>query len=729
MKDPHKPPSPGSVSSSKQIGQGKKMKDLTVKTSDAKKDNTMESNTITKVSMSKAESLKSPRHALRPKSPRIKLDESKSIGTRKPNTPDSSLNQKILSSGGGKTIPTFDVNASLCSECTRSASGTVCFIGNDGRVSACPTRSAVRLCKNLNCAANNPDYVAAANAPKKYLVSKRHLLKAQFGPKDKSGTVRPPNKHRENPAGTCTVSESPSDDAVGAKGEDEKSFSVKNTIKKGHELDAEDGDLSLFEGGLRQFDGETNLLDGNILFDKYDETTLESGDPYMIEGSATNGCTDFSFYDGETIEPQSPRFLIIGSSKEHNGTDLVSDNDNQDDGAESWAVDSFECDDDDSDDKSVHEESKMKDSPGDYGCLTSSKETDYDYEPTNEAKSEDGVYMVPMVEINDHVIPQLSEEMGHSVNKDSGELATEVDKGENGLQPELFSNGNREERDQSFMDQNMANLDGKPTMPTDNNDIDTDDEVCISLNDEDSSESKAKEDEKRGDSTACDVDDGLEKDIDEGSVFLADSCEDYCVPIFIENKGTSSIASSMCSQTDHTEVGVAPLCDAENELGSSFPTFVHDNRLTDNEEFSDGYDVEDDGEDTPEGQEIEVENNVHSGAQGVKNDTIDEGVTQDHEGTKGNCNSKRPRRRRILHVVEDVSPETVTLRKQQMLERKQREEWMANHAIEGVMHKLAPTGENKVKILVEAFESIISLTEVGSVDANSLRQEKQGITE
>lgn len=89
--------------------------------------------------------------------------------------------------GSGKASP------GLCSECKAAAEGAFCFIGNDGRVSACTTRTAVRLCKNIKCPANNPDYVASLiAAPKKYLVSKRHLLKAQFAPKTKNRQSKSP---------------------------------------------------------------------------------------------------------------------------------------------------------------------------------------------------------------------------------------------------------------------------------------------------------------------------------------------------------------------------------------------------------------------------------------------------------------------------------------------------------------------------------------------------------
>jgi hypothetical protein len=58
-------------------------------------------------------------------------------------------------------------------------------------------------------------------------------------------------------------------------------------------------------------------------------------------------------------------------------------------------------------------------------------------------------------------------------------------------------------------------------------------------------------------------------------------------------------------------------------------------------------------------------------------------------------------------AVEAVaSPETIKLRRQETQVGKLSEEWLPNHAIEEVVSKLAPQGHNKVKILVEAFETI-----------------------
>ncbi|KAI5056245.1 hypothetical protein GOP47_0028063 [Adiantum capillus-veneris] len=85
--------------------------------------------------------------------------------------------------------------ANLCAECKAEVEGAVCFIGNDGRVSACTSRNAVRLCKNLKCANNNPEFVAslaaASAAPKKYLVSRRHSLPRPTVANGKSGKAFP----------------------------------------------------------------------------------------------------------------------------------------------------------------------------------------------------------------------------------------------------------------------------------------------------------------------------------------------------------------------------------------------------------------------------------------------------------------------------------------------------------------------------------------------------------
>eukprot|EP00250_Pteridium_aquilinum_P014233 c21863_g1_i1 orf=357-1793(+) len=87
---------------------------------------------------------------------------------------------KTVRVGGSAKSVSAKNTANLCAECKAELEGAVCFIGNDGRVSACTSRTAVRLCKNLKCANNNSEYVAslaaAISAPKKYLVSRRHSL-------------------------------------------------------------------------------------------------------------------------------------------------------------------------------------------------------------------------------------------------------------------------------------------------------------------------------------------------------------------------------------------------------------------------------------------------------------------------------------------------------------------------------------------------------------------------
>lgn len=88
--------------------------------------------------------------------------------------------------GGDQKRASGKSHANLCAECKEALEGAVCFIGNDGRVSACTSRTAIRLCKNSKCANNSPEYVAsmaaAPAATKKYLVSRRHSFNARTAP-------------------------------------------------------------------------------------------------------------------------------------------------------------------------------------------------------------------------------------------------------------------------------------------------------------------------------------------------------------------------------------------------------------------------------------------------------------------------------------------------------------------------------------------------------------------
>lgn len=73
---------------------------------------------------------------------------------------------------------------------------------------------------------------------------------------------------------------------------------------------------------------------------------------------------------------------------------------------------------------------------------------------------------------------------------------------------------------------------------------------------------------------------------------------------------------------------------------------------------------------------------------------------------------RRFRRGRIIDSSNPKSkPENVNLRHQELQARKASEEWMLNHVIEKELNKLAPVRKSKVKTLVGAFETVISLKE------------------
>ncbi|KAJ6702486.1 CALMODULIN-BINDING PROTEIN-RELATED [Salix koriyanagi] len=71
-----------------------------------------------------------------------------------------------------------------------------------------------------------------------------------------------------------------------------------------------------------------------------------------------------------------------------------------------------------------------------------------------------------------------------------------------------------------------------------------------------------------------------------------------------------------------------------------------------------------------------------------------------------------PREPNFLPVVPDPEAEKVDLRHQMMDERKNSEEWMIDYALRQTVTKLAPARKRKVALLVEAFENLMSLTEV-----------------
>ncbi|KAF5474216.1 hypothetical protein F2P56_006131 [Juglans regia] len=74
-----------------------------------------------------------------------------------------------------------------------------------------------------------------------------------------------------------------------------------------------------------------------------------------------------------------------------------------------------------------------------------------------------------------------------------------------------------------------------------------------------------------------------------------------------------------------------------------------------------------------------------------------------------NFNSRGPR---YLSLKPGPEAEKVHLRHQTTDERKSTEEWMLDNALQQVISKLAPAQKRKVALLVEAFESVLPLSEV-----------------
>ncbi|MCO5547007.1 hypothetical protein L7F22_000447 [Adiantum nelumboides] len=64
-------------------------------------------------------------------------------------------------------------------------------------------------------------------------------------------------------------------------------------------------------------------------------------------------------------------------------------------------------------------------------------------------------------------------------------------------------------------------------------------------------------------------------------------------------------------------------------------------------------------------------------------------------------------RHRYLESLREQEAERVRLRKQEIMARKQAGDWMVDCHMEELLHKLAPNGEARVKVLVEAFETVI----------------------
>lgn len=86
----------------------------------------------------------------------------------------------------------------------------------------------------------------------------------------------------------------------------------------------------------------------------------------------------------------------------------------------------------------------------------------------------------------------------------------------------------------------------------------------------------------------------------------------------------------------------------------------------------------------------------------------------DIEQSSSKNNESQPRRSRMawmrqkyLESLREQEAETVRLRKQEIMARKQAGDWMLDCHMEEVLHKLAPNGEVRVKVLVEAFETVI----------------------
>ncbi|CAK7342714.1 unnamed protein product [Dovyalis caffra] len=79
-----------------------------------------------------------------------------------------------------------------------------------------------------------------------------------------------------------------------------------------------------------------------------------------------------------------------------------------------------------------------------------------------------------------------------------------------------------------------------------------------------------------------------------------------------------------------------------------------------------------------------------------------------------------PRKPRYLHVEADPVAEKVHLRRQTMGERKNSEEWMLDHALQQVISTLAPVQKRKVALIVQAFETVTPLTEVGTSPSSNI---------
>ncbi|KAK7404413.1 hypothetical protein VNO78_05295 [Psophocarpus tetragonolobus] len=68
-----------------------------------------------------------------------------------------------------------------------------------------------------------------------------------------------------------------------------------------------------------------------------------------------------------------------------------------------------------------------------------------------------------------------------------------------------------------------------------------------------------------------------------------------------------------------------------------------------------------------------------------------------------------PRKPNFLPLVSEYEAEKVDLKHQMIDERKNAEEWMLDFALRQAVTRLAPAGERKVSLLVEAFETVMSM--------------------
>ncbi|MCO5552485.1 hypothetical protein L7F22_005997 [Adiantum nelumboides] len=726
IKDPHKPSSPIPIGSSKQANQLRKSKETTLTCLSAGKTHISDANTLVKASVYKPDSLKSPKEPLPLKPAHIKSDDSKALVGPKQATYASPVYQKSSSLSGAKAASTVDLNASLCSECIRSASeGAVCFIGNDGRVSACTTRSAVRLCKNLNCAANNPEYVAAmANAPKKYLISKRHSLKAQFGPKSKSVRPKSPNVHQSN----AVDAEGSSPEAVSPSVE-ELSPSNAYGIASSFSIESDDMNSSLLGDDFGSLDDGMSLLDGDASIEN-DDIGSTSADATAVLNDAIDEHTDFSFHDGEVTEPESPKFLVVESPKDLDVAQSAGAIESFNEDAESLAIESFEeADDEDLDGSPMHRESKAEELSIIYCDLMPSEEADVEDVSSNAAELTQ--LSAGMTETVDVLLRTGEGENGWKEgNQTSVRLLTsdcDQDGGSNqesSLAPtaivnELVVHNSRIdesipilERKQLVEDSSGGYLDAAKRV----DDLKTSNLATLNGMDMEHDNLKGSDHVSCAESFGYSV-----------SFSVADKQRDDEPPLQeAEDVLSGAMSLPVQKQVDCKESGIMSVLCAEIEQNNGGMSYINDDTREEYEDESEDEDSEDIESDEKLSGISAREENVGIDALERKDDKLTKLVVKDQDGgTMSSPSTRRQRRRRILRGVEEVSPETVTLRKQQMLERKQAEEWMLNHAIEGVVHKLAPTGEAKVKILVEAFESIISHTEVEIVETHNTRQEKR----